>query len=157
MISTPIKSLFRGAFGEGMGKVADILAVLWVVFGLPGSLAMGTLAVRSGTFYAFGAPETTNTSLIILGVLFVCYMLSATTGVDKGIQILSNLNMVIAIGIMRFVLFAGSTRFLMETFIDSLGNYFSGMITMSFRLFPFEDLGGWSADWTLTYLIWRMA
>ena len=39
-------------------------------------------------------------------------------------------------------------------FIDSIGNYFSGLITMSFRLFPFEDLGGWSAGWTLTYLIW---
>lgn len=157
MISTPIKAVFSGAFGEGMGKTADILAVLSVVFGLAGSLAMGTLAVRSGTFYAFGFEETVTTSMMILGVLFVCYMLSATTGVDKGIKILSNLNMVIAIAIMLMVLFTGPTRFLLEVFIDSIGNYFSGMITMSFRLFPFEDLGGWSAGWTLTYLIWWIA
>lgn len=157
MISTPIKALFQGRTGDAMGNVADILAVLSVVFGLAGSLAMGTLAVRSGSFYAFGTDETVTTAIIILGILFVCYMLSATTGVDKGIKILSNINMVIAILIMLMVLFAGPTRFLLETFIDSIGNYFAGMITMSFKLFPFEDLGGWSAGWTLTYLIWWIA
>ncbi len=158
MVSTPIKALFGdGPTGESAGKAADILAVLSVVFGLAGSLAMGTLAVRSGSYYAFGTDESVNTALIILGILFVCYMLSATTGVDKGIKILSNLNMVIAIGIMLLVLFAGPTRFLFETFIDSIGEYFAGIFTMSFRLFPYEDLGGWSAGWTLTYLIWWIA
>jgi glycine betaine transporter len=157
MISTPIKALFGGAAGESIGKVADILAVLSVVFGLAGSLAMGTLAVRSGAFYAWGTDETVTTSFIILAILFVCYMLSATTGVDKGIKILSNVNMVIAILIMLMVLFAGPTRFLLETFIDSIGSYFSSLFTMSFKLFPFEDLGGWSAGWTLTYLIWWIA
>ncbi len=157
MISTPIKALFSGVAGEQTGKVADILAVLSVVFGLAGSLAMGTLAVRSGAFFAWGVDETVTTSLIILALLFVCYMLSATTGVDKGIKILSNVNMVIAIAIMLLVLFAGPTRFLLETFIDSIGSYFSSLITVSFRLFPFEDLGGWSAGWTLTYLIWWIA
>ena len=157
MISTPIKALFGGAVGENVGKVADILAVLSVVFGLAGSLAMGTLAVRSGAFFAWGVDETVNTSLTILLILFVCYMLSATTGVDKGIKILSNLNMVIAILIMLMVLFAGPTRFLLETFVDSIGAYFSSLVTVSFKLFPFEDLGGWSAGWTLTYLIWWIA
>jgi glycine betaine transporter len=65
--------------------------------------------------------------------------------------------MVIAILIMLMVLFAGPTRFLLETFIDSIGSYFSSLFTMSFKLFPFEDLGGWSAGWTLTYLIWWIA
>ncbi|MGI9465264.1 MAG: BCCT family transporter, partial [Aestuariivirgaceae bacterium] len=58
MVSTPIKALFRGPTGEAVGKVADILAVLSVVFGLAGSLAMGTLGVRSGAFYAFGTSQT---------------------------------------------------------------------------------------------------
>ncbi len=157
MISTPIKALFQGPSGEAMGKVADILAVMSVVFGLAGSLAMGVLSVRSGMGFAFDTAPTATNSMIILGALFVCYMLSATTGVDKGIKILSNINMVLTVAIMLLVLFAGPTRFLLETFIDSIGSYFSGMITMSFKLFPFEDLGGWSAGWTLTYLIWWLA
>ncbi len=157
MVSTPIKFLFKGKTGESVGKVADILAVLSVVFGLAGSLAMGTLAVRSGSFYAFGTSETVTMSLTILGILFVCYMLSATTGVDKGIKILSNVNMVIAIAIMLIVLFAGPTQFILEAFIDSIGAYMSSILTMSFKLFPFEGLTGWSAGWTLTYLIWWIA
>ena len=157
MISTPIKALFPGQTGESVGKVADILAVLSVVFGLAGSLAMGTLGVRSGSFYAFGTGETTTISMIILAILFVSYMLSATTGVDKGIKILSNLNMVVAILIMLLVLFAGPTQYIMEVFIDSIGSYFSGILKMSFKLFPFEGLTGWSAGWTLTYLIWWLA
>ena len=157
MMSTPIQALFPGLRGKRAGQVADILAVLSVVFGLAGSLAMGTLGVRAGSFYAFGTSETMFVAMIILAVLFISYMLSATTGVDKGIKILSNINMLIAIGIMLFILFVGPTRFLLETFVDSIGGYVSGLVTMSFRLFPFEDLGSWTSGWTLTYLIWWIA
>ena len=54
--------------------------------------------------------------------------------------------MVVAVLIMLWILFAGPTRFLLETFIDSIGSYFSGMVTMSFKLFPFEDLGAGPRD-----------
>ncbi|MEO0566425.1 MAG: BCCT family transporter [Pseudomonadota bacterium] len=157
MISTPIKHVFKGQSGERVGKAADILGVMSVVFGLAGSLAMGALAVRSGMFYAFDTPQDTTMSMIILVVLFVCYMLSATTGVDKGIKILSNINMVLTVGIMLLVIFAGPTQFIMETFVDSIGQYFSAIITKSFTLYPFEGLTGWTSGWTLTYLIWWLA
>lgn len=157
MISTPIKHVFKGPAGESVGKVADILGVISVVFGLAGSLAMGALAVRSGMFYAFGTAQDGTMSMIILAVLFVSYMLSATTGVDKGIKILSNLNMVLTVAIMLLVIFAGPTQFIMETFVDSIGQYFSAIITKSFTLYPFEGLSGWTSGWTLTYLIWWLA
>ncbi len=157
MISTPIKHVFKGQTGETVGKAADILGVLSVVFGLAGSLAMGALAVRSGMFYAFDTPQNNTMSMIILGALFVCYMLSATTGVDKGIKILSNINMVLTVGIMLLVIFAGPTQFILETFVDSIGQYFSAIITKSFTLYPFEGLTGWTSGWTLTYLIWWLA
>ncbi len=157
MISTPIKHVFKGKAGENVGKAADILGVLSVVFGLAGSLAMGALAVRSGMFYAFDTPQNGTMSMIILAALFVCYMLSATTGVDKGIKILSNLNMVLTVAIMLLVIFAGPTQFIMETFVDSIGQYFSAIITKSFTLYPFEGLTGWTSGWTLTYLIWWLA
>ncbi len=96
-------------------------------------------------------------ALVILVVLFVCYMLSATTGVDKGIRILSNLNMIIAISIMVFVLLVGPTSFLLEIFINTIGSYGARFLEMSFKLFPYEGLTKWSASWTLTYLIWWLA
>lgn len=157
MISTPILALFKGRSGPTIGHVADILGVLAVVFGLAGSLAMGTLSVRSGLGFAYGAPETVTTSLMIMAALYVCYMLSATTGVDKGIKILSNLNMIIAIALMLMVLFAGPTAFILETFLNTIGEYFTRVITLSFRMFPYEGLTGWMTGWTLTYLIWWIA
>lgn len=157
MISTPIRSLFSGGGAARIATAADVLGVLAVVFGLAGSLAMGALQVRSGLAAVFGTPATPLTSMAILGALFVCYMLSATTGVDKGIRLLSNVNMILALTIMGFVLIFGPTAFILESFVDSIGGYFSGFLEMSFKLFPYEGLTDWSVSWTLTYLIWWLA
>src|SRR3546814_1720061 len=84
-------------------------------------------------------------------------MLSATTGVDKGIKILSNLNMVLAIALMIMVMFAGPTAFIFESFLNTIGEYFTRIVALSFRLFPYEGLSSWMTGWTLTYLIWWIA
>jgi glycine betaine transporter len=65
--------------------------------------------------------------------------------------------MMIAIAIMAFVIVAGPTRFIFETFVDTLGGYLARLPEMSFRLYPYEALTSWSASWTLTYLIWWLA
>ena len=156
-ISTPIRALFPGPVGRPIATIADVLGVLAVVFGLAGSLTMGTLQVRGGLGAVFGVEDTQAVSLMIMGVLFVCYMLSATTGVDKGIKILSNINMVVAIAIMLFVIVMGPSRFILETFVNSVGEYFARLPAMAFKMFPFEGLTDWTAGWTLTYLIWWLA
>jgi glycine betaine transporter len=157
MISAPIRSLFKGRAGGPLGDLADILGVLAVVCGLAGSLTMGTLQVRGGLGEVFGLEDTLGLALVILAVLFVCYMFSATTGVDKGIKILSNINMVIAISLMVVVIVFGPTRFILETFTNSVGEYVASLPAMAFKMFPFEDLAGWTSAWTLTYLIWWLA
>ncbi len=156
-ISTPILSLFKGPAAGPIGTLANVLGVLAVVFGLAGSLTMGTLQVRGGLSSVFGMDQTLTVSLLIMAALFVCYMLSATTGVDKGIKILSNINMVLTIGLLIFVIVFGPSRFILETFVNSIGEYFSRLPAMAFKMFPFEDLSGWTAGWTLTYLIWWLA
>ena len=157
MISTPIRFLFPGRGSRGFATAADVLGVVAVVFGLAGSLAMGALQVRSGLGSVFGVPGTATVSLVILAALFVSYMLSATTGVDKGIRFLSNLNMIIALAIMIFVLIFGPTAFILESFVTTIGDYFSRLIDMSFRMFPYRDNADWTVSWTLTYLIWWLA
>jgi glycine betaine transporter len=115
------------------------------------------LQVRAGLGAVFGLPKSDWASLAILGTLFVCYMLSASTGVDRGIRILSNLNILIAGAILGFVILVGPTGFILETFVDTLGAYAAGFLEMAFRLYPYEGLTEWSAGWTLTYLIWWLA
>ncbi len=163
MVSTPILVGFKNVFSRGtlnaLGSTADILAVLSVIFGLAGSLAMGTLMVRSGMHSVFGTDQSVTMSMIIIVVMTVCFLLSACTGVDKGIKILSNINMLTAVAIMLVVLFGGPTAYLLQVFIYSIGDYLFALIPLSFKTYSYTDFGSWNwfHGWTLTYLIWWLA
>ena len=163
MISTPILVGFKNIFGKtalsGLGKTSDILAVIAVIFGLAGSLAMGTLMVRSGMHSVFGTENSLTMSMIIIAVMTVCFLLSACTGVDKGIKILSNINMIVAIIILLIVLFGGPTTYLFQVFVNSIGDYLIQFIPLSFKIFSYQPPASWNwfHGWTLTYLIWWLA
>ena len=157
LISTPLRSLFSGRSADTASTAADVLGIVAVVFGLAGSLAMGTLQVRSGLNTLLDVPATQTVSLLLLAGLFAAYMLSTLTGVDKGMRILSNINMILAIALIAFVLLGGPTAFILETFVNTVGAYAAGFVALAFRLYPFEGLSEWSASWTLTYLIWWLA
>jgi glycine betaine transporter len=157
LISTPIRYAFRGRLVGPLATCADTLGVVAVILGLAGSLALGTLQVRAGLGEVFGLPETTTVSIAIIVVLAVCFFTSASTGLGQGIKILSNINMAIAIAIMLFVLTAGPTQFILQILTTTFGDYLNGVISLSFRLYPYEGLGDWTAGWTLTYLIWWLA
>jgi glycine betaine transporter len=163
MVSTPILVGFKNVFGKGtlkqIGNTADILAVIAVIFGLAGSLAMGTLMVRSGMSAVFDTSQDVTMSMIIIAVMTVCFLLSACTGVDKGIKILSNINMIVAIMILLVVLFGGPTAYLFQSFIYAIGDYLIQLIPMSFKTYAYTPAGSWNwfHGWTLTYLIWWLA
>jgi glycine betaine transporter len=129
-----------------------------VVFGLAGSLAMGTLMVRSGMTAVFGTDQSVTMSMIIIAVMTVCFLLSACTGVDKGIKILSNINMLTAVAILLVVLFGGPTAYLLQVFVTSIGDYLYQLVPMSFKTYSYQDFEwNWFHGWTLTYLIWWLA
>ncbi len=157
LISTPLVGLIGGRAERGVLVGADVLGVVAVVFGLAGSLAMGALQVRSGLASVIDVPETIGVALAILAVLYAAYMISTLTGVEKGMKLLSNINMVLALAMMLFIMLVGPTAFIFESAVDTLGAYVSQIVTLSFRLFPYEGLTEWSASWTLTYLIWWLA
>ena len=163
MASTPIKVGYKNVFNKGtltgLGNTADVVAVLAVIFGLAGSLTMGTLMVRSGLHSVFGTETDTTMSLIIIALMTVSFLTSACTGVDKGIKILSNINMTVAVLILLFVLFGGPTAYIFQVFIYSIGDYLVQLIPMSFKTYSFTDFSSWNwfHGWTLTYLIWWLA
>jgi glycine betaine transporter len=157
LISTPLRYAFRGRLTGTLATVADTLGVVAVILGLAGSLALGTLQVRAGLGEVFSTPPTEWLSVLIVGVLAVCFFASASTGLGQGIKILSNLNMAIAVAIMFFILVVGPTQFILATFTTTLGDYLNNLASISFRLYPYEGLTDWTASWTLTYLIWWLA
>jgi glycine betaine transporter len=158
LAGTPVRMSFRGRWVEPVAKGADLIAVLAVAFGVAGSASTGVLQVHRGLHVVGVAPaESTLVAMLIMAVLTVCYMTSAATSVDKGIRWLSNLNMVIALLLMAFLLLVGPTEALLRTFVTSLGDYASGVVPLSFRLFPYEDVGSWLHDWTMTNFVWWIA
>ncbi len=156
--SAPIRWAFEGRWVAPLAKSADLLAVLAVAFGVAGAMGLGIMQLQTGLSLLIPVSGTSAwVSLGILAVLFASYMLSAATSLDKGIKWLSNINMLLAIVLLLFVLFAGPTAQLLRTFVTSVGDYATGVVSMALQLYPNQDLGGWQRSWTLTYLIWWIA
>ena len=136
----------------------DSLAVLAVVFGIVASLTQGILQVGNGVIDQFGlSQDPVNVHLVLLCLLFVCYMGSACTGIGRGIKILSNINMVIAIALLLFILSFGPTQFIMNSFVSGIGDYLDQFISLSFNTRHISDTDGWTGKWTITYLLWWVA
>lgn len=154
---TLVSSIFYPLLGEkvdgNIGKAIDILAVLVTVFGVATSLGMGALQINGGITYLFDIPNTIKTQIIIILVVTFLFVLSATTGIDKGIKFLSNLNIGIATTLLLFTLFLGPTMFIINLLVDTLGTYVRSIIEMSLSLDPFTN-STWISDWTLFYWAW---
>jgi len=158
LISTPIRAtLPAGRTTRALGLGADLIAVFAVVFGLTGSLVLGVLQVRAGITEVFGIEPTTGVGLIVLAALTAAYLTSASTGLSKGIQILSNLNMALVVLLLVVVLVVGPTSYLFEGFINSIGDYLGALPSFSFRLLSWEEQMDWTSAWTLTFLVWWVA
>ncbi|HKJ98159.1 MAG TPA: BCCT family transporter [Desulfotignum sp.] len=158
LASAPITAVFSGKTGSALGFAAEVVAVVAVAFGLAGSLGMGVLQINSGLGELFGTPSQNVSFMIgILAVLILFYMIPLSTKLDKGIKVLSNINIAVVVMLMLYVLFLGPTAFALSTFVTSLGDYVTNVINLSFRLYPYSGETEWSRIWTLTYLIWWIA
>ncbi|GIO35560.1 glycine/betaine ABC transporter permease [Paenibacillus antibioticophila] len=134
----------------------DSLAIIATVMGVATSLGLGVMQMNGGLGAVFGYQGGYGTQLIIMGLLFISYMLSSSTGLQKGIRYLSNLNLGLALGLLLFVFFTGPTVFILETFTVALGDYFSDFIHHSLRMQPYLG-GSWVREWTIFYWAWAIA
>ncbi|GEC90498.1 glycine betaine uptake BCCT transporter [Brevibacillus brevis] len=155
-----ISSTFGPLLGERihgpLGKGIDVLAVIATAFGVATSLGLGTLQINGGLSHLFGLPSSTTVQIVIISIITVLFLLSATTGLDRGIKYLSNTNLVLALLLLLLTLVLGPTSFIFDAFTSTLGSYLNNLISMSLRLTPFTQ-GTWVANWTLFYWSWWIA
>lgn len=138
-----------------IGTLIDFIAVFATIFGVATSLGFGALQISSGLAFTFdGLEDTFTLQLIIIAVVTLLFMVSALTGLNKGIKYLSNTNVVLAIVLMVFLLFAGPTNFIMDYFTTTFGSYVRDLPYMSFRLTPFAEDSSWVQGWTVFYWAW---
>ena len=158
MPGAPLRHVFRGKWVGPVSFLADLVGLLAVSLGVSGSIGMGILQIQSGLHeVADVSAQSVLVAAGILLVLVVAYLASASTGLDKGIKWLSNLNMGVAILLLLFVLLAGPTATLLAGSVTSLGDYASSLVGLSLRMFPYRDLQEWTHSWTLTYFIFWIA
>ncbi|MBT2657623.1 BCCT family transporter [Bacillus sp. ISL-18] len=156
LISSTFYPLLKEKVKGPIGKAIDILSIIATVFGVATSLGLGALQVNGGLSHLLGISTSTTWQIIIIIVVTVLYLISATTGLDKGILLLSNGNLILAVALLLLTFFLGSTSFLLDTFTVSIGAYIQNLLQMSLRLTPFQN-NPWIGNWTLFYWAWWIA
>jgi choline/carnitine/betaine transport len=160
-----ISSAFAPLIGEkrangGAGKVIDMLAIFATLFGSAASLGLGALQIGSGLEIVGGIGKVGNGLLVgIIAVLTIAFIASAVSGVAKGIQWLSNINMVLALALAVFVFVVGPTVFILDMIPTAVGSYFQDLAQMSART---DAAGGdamaeWLSGWTVFYWAWWLS
>ena len=158
LISSAFIPLIGERRAEGFwGKLIDVLAIVATVFGTACSLGLGALQIRAG-LEASGFVKNPGMSVIvgIVLVLTLCYVLSALSGVGKGIQYLSNANLVLAAILAIFVFIAGPTVYQLNLIPTSIGSYLAQFFEMAARTADSYDgsAAKWLSSWTIFYWAW---
>ncbi len=152
-----ISSCFYPLIGDRIygaaGYCIDILAVFATVFGIVTSLGLGALQINSGLASVLPFEAGFTSTLIIIAIVTVLFMISSMTGLDRGIQILSKANIMLAITILGFMFIVGPTNKILNIFISTLADYASSLFSMSLSTNPFRG-AEWTQDWTLFYWAW---
>ncbi|MFP8906012.1 BCCT family transporter [Streptomyces atacamensis] len=137
------------------GRIVDIAAVMGTLFGVAVSIGLGTMQINSGLARLFGLPENSLVQVLLITVITAIATTSVVYGLDKGIRRLSNINIVMAIGLMLFVFATGATLFLAKGIIENVGVYLSSLVSLAFWNDTFADTG-WQGTWTVFYWAWTI-
>jgi choline/carnitine/betaine transport len=154
-----VSGTFRPLLGEGAtqgpGRAIDVIAIFATLFGSATSLGLGALQITGGIDNVFDRGGGSKAlAVVVIAVLTACFVVSAVSGIDKGIKYLSNAN-AIAAGLLALFLFVvGPTVFILGTFTQSLGDYLTQLPSMSFRTGVFTNDQAWLDGWTIFYWAW---
>ncbi|TCP34221.1 choline/glycine/proline betaine transport protein [Sphingomonas sp. BK235] len=139
-----------------LGDAIDVFAVCGTVFGVATSLGFGVSQITAGLNYEYAVPDTDPVRIGLIALVMGAATLSVLSGADRGIRRLSELNLLLAVLLMLFVLAVGPTLFLLRALVQNFGLYLDHFVKRSFTLYAYEPRA-WMAHWTLFYWAWWIA
>lgn len=139
-----------------IGDFVDSFAVLATVIGIVTPLGFGVMQINSGLNYLFDVPKGVGVQVALIIGIGIVTCLSLLLGLKKGIKQLSVLNINVAIGLMIFVLFAGNTSDVLNATVNSVGDYLSNLVPLTFETYS-QTNPSWFEGWTLLYWAWWIA
>ncbi|MET3732913.1 BCCT family transporter [Moheibacter stercoris] len=138
------------------GNTIDVFALCSTFFGITTTLGFGVVQINSGLEILGVLPTSSFIYQVLIVVVLVSIsIISAISGVDKGVRILSNINIISVAMLLLFVLILGPTIYLIGSFTDGIGNYISNFFNLTFNTHVYEpELQPWFYDWTILYWAW---
>lgn len=156
-----MSSIFRSLFGDRAtdgfaGRMVDVFAIVATLFGTAAALGIAAMQIGTGVSIVSGAGELTNTMLVvIIALLTVGFVVSAVSGVARGIRYLSSINIVLTVGIVATILFLGPTLFLLNLLPSASMEYVGSMFDLMGRSLSWgEETQDFQSTWTVYYWAW---
>lgn len=138
-----------------IGHAIDILTVVVTAFGISQTLGMGVLQINTGIGEVFGGHLGYGGMLAIVVALGAVAVLSVLSGVGKGFKRLAEMNMLLSLVLVLALLCLGPTRYILNTLLETTGNYVQHIVGMSLWSDAEKD-SGWQNTWTAYYWPWWM-
>jgi len=146
------------------GDAIDVAAVLGTIFGIATSLGIGIVQLNYGLHEMFGIPLGRAAQIGLIALSVIIATISATTGVDRGIRRLSEINVVLAIALLIYILVAGRSAFLLNGLTQNTGDYISSFLDRTLDTFAWDrnpetanEPTAWVDGWTLFFWAWWVA
>lgn len=156
-----VRSALYPIFGKrvrgSLGDAVDIATVLGTIFGVATSLGIGVVMLNVGLGVMFDVPQGIPAQIALVVLAVVIASISATTGVDRGIRLLSQLNVLLAIVLALWVLVTGETAFLLRAITMNVGDFVSTFPGMTLDTMAFDHPAEWMSLWTLFFWAWWIA
>ena len=152
-IRSGLYPLLKERINGPIGHMVDIFAICGTLFGIATSLGFGVLQINAGLNFLLGVPVSSVVQAVLIVVISAVATLSVVSGLDKGVRILSELNLIVAVALMVFVLVMGPTAQLMRDFVQNIGLYLDTFLLRTFNIYAYEPTP-WIDSWTLFYCAW---
>ena len=151
--------LLKEKINGPIGDIVDIFALCSTFFGIITTLGFGVMQLNAGLVSLGVLPDSTfGFQSAIVVVVTSMAVVSSLTGLDKGVKILSELNIELAVVLMFTILVLGPTIYILTTFSEGLGYYISNITRLTFNTFAYEQSGAdWFSNWTILYWAWWIA
>ncbi|HRD62377.1 MAG TPA: BCCT family transporter [Nocardioides sp.] len=156
LVSATFRPLLGRRAAQAPGKAIDVVAIFATLFGSATSLGLGALQITGGIDNVFGKGGGSKTlAVAVIAVLTACFVISAVSGVERGIKLLSNANAIAAALLVFFLFVVGPTVFIMGTFTTTMGDYLTHLPAMAFNTGVYDsEASSWLGGWTIFYWAW---
>lgn len=157
LVSPMLRPVLDDRVDGWLGNVIDVFAIIATLFGTTTSLGLGASQITEGLDRVFGIPSDTFVKIVVIAAITIVFTLSALSGVNRGIKYISQITMVLSVGLGLYVLIAGPTNFISNLFVRAVGSYGSNFVEMSLTTPLTTDDAAWMQWWTYFMMAWWLS